>query len=297
MQIGLLVLAALIALILAARGYLLALGLLVVLTLLLWDRLRTWEWLRRIAGRIEHRQPLEKLEVAQGTWGELCRAINTLMQEQHTLLHRASLQPSSLPPAALAYLRDESIPEEGWQREVAVLVLGPHANDLENQQRWRLLAQLAFAESQRHQALLLPCATGVQLVFGAFREQPRQESLQRALGVARAIAENYRYATQAGLAAGLASGRAFATLTHGLGFSVIGAPVERALALQQLGHSPDEATLRCDERDYLRIYQGHAAERGLLLPLRRHPPAQGVYTVQLDETSSLSRGVGEGARG
>jgi hypothetical protein len=281
-RIGLLLVSALAALALLVRGQLLALALVLALSLLLGDRMRTRAWLRRIARRIEQRQPLAKLEVGRGTWGQLSRAINGLMQEQHSLLHRARLQPRALPTAALEYLYDETVPDEGWEREVAVLALGTREQGVPRHERWLLLAELATAEAEHHQALLLPCASGLQLVFGAVREQQLAVSLGRALSAAQTIAERYGEVTHSRPAAGLASGVVLATLAGGLGFSVVGTPVEQALALQQLALQRGAAQLLCDERDYLRLSQGSlnpAAARQR--PARSHALAEGVYGLPL----------------
>jgi hypothetical protein len=279
--VGAFTLALVAAVALIATGQILAGALLALLAVLLWERMRFLNWMRRVTQRIEQRQMFEKVEVEAGVWGELCRAINGLLHEQHALRHRASLQPHSLPQSALAALLGGALPPS-QHRDVAVIVIGLPMDDATADQihNWRALQQLARAEAERYEALLLPCGLGVQLVFGAFDDRPLAESVRLAATVARAIADGYAAACHGLLAAGLASGDALTMHEPVAGFSVLGSVVEQALRLQQTAASSGEALLLCGERDYMRLYT-EAMPRVHSWAPRPLQLAQGVYGVSL----------------
>lgn len=80
-------------------------------------------------------------------------------------------------------------------------------------------------------ALLQPCGDAVMLVFGAFDDRTSSEALREALGAAEQLQRAWQ-ATFVGagpLALALASGYALAAALPGLGFCVVGAPVEQAV--------------------------------------------------------------------
>ena len=114
------------------------------------------------------------------------------------------------------------------------------------------LALTAQQAAQQHGRLLQPCGDAVMLVFGAFEDRPAGESLRDALAAAAQLQADWRTINEASgaLALALASGHALAAALPGLGFCVVGAPVEQAVGLQQLAARSRRSGLLCSEESY-----------------------------------------------
>src|SRR5262245_7692264 len=71
---------------------------------------------REIARRVVAGEPIEKLEVPGGAWGQLCRAVNGLLQERRTQQRLQEALPLALPEGALAALLNGSAATSGELR-------------------------------------------------------------------------------------------------------------------------------------------------------------------------------------
>ena len=137
-------------------------------------------------------------------------------------------------------------------------------------------------EAQRHGALLHPCGDAIMLAFGAFEEQSSGETLRTALAAAESLQRSWRDgAIKAGgpLILSLASGRALAMALPGLGYCVLGAPVEQAVQLQHLARHARRLGLVCSEGVYYALRHANGAgwqPTELRIPLVGRPP-QVVY--------------------
>jgi hypothetical protein len=90
------------------------------------------------------------------------------------------------------------------------------------------------------------------LVFGAFEDRPARQSLRDALDAAEQIQQSWRASEDSGapLALALSSGYALTAALPGLGFCVVGAPVEQAVGLQQVAARARRFGLLCGEEAY-----------------------------------------------
>ncbi len=212
-----------------------------------------------------------KLEVADGAWGELCHALNRLLQQRRSEQQLRHLLPS-LPAAGAARLAELRPPPEGLPCEVVVLVVahpGAHGDPVA---LMRDAAYTALHQAQLHDALLARWGEGVVLIFGALGQQGGAGALRGAYQAARAI----NAAWAAGLPAQrprltLAGGQGLAVILPGLGLTVLGPPVEQAIALQRLGLG---APLVCNEDAYLGL------RRLGMIPPHATPPA-GPHAARL----------------
>jgi class 3 adenylate cyclase len=215
---------------------------------------------RALALRIADGRTGEKVEVPGGAWGELARAINGLLQERRVERRLREALPEPLPLEAVQSLLGGELMTEGKSRPVAVLLVGApvRAPAWERGVRhtglaaWQALAREAHAAAQRYGALLQPCGDAVMLVFGAFEERTTRESLRDALDAADLIQRSWRVADEGGppLALALSSGYALTAALPGLGFCVVGTPVEQAVGLQQLATRARRFGLLCGEEAY-----------------------------------------------
>ncbi|MBC8163763.1 MAG: hypothetical protein H7Z42_21355, partial [Roseiflexaceae bacterium] len=199
--------------------------------------------------RLAAGQTLEKLEVLQGGWGDLCRAINGLVQEQREQ-ERLRIAPTGLAADAQ--------PGAGTQRTVAILLIGcASISPGYGQTRrpsilaWQALANATRQIAQHHGALLQPCGDAIMLVFGTRGERPVDDSLLAAVAAAERLRSAWQRADNSGaLAFSITSGSVTVTTLPGLGCCVLGTPVEQALHIERLAlASPFYHTL-CDEAAY-----------------------------------------------
>ncbi|HEX9440892.1 MAG TPA: hypothetical protein VF909_14495 [Roseiflexaceae bacterium] len=242
-----------------------------------------------LAHRIGDDRQLDKVEVPHGAWGNLARAINGLLQERRVAQRMREALPAPLPLEAVQSLLGGDLATSGESRPVAVLLVsapvrapaGERGLRRSSLAAWQALARAAQEVAQRYGALLQPCGDAVMLVFGAFEERPAAASLRDALAAADQLQRGWRVASDSGnpLALALASGYALAAALPGLGFCVVGAPVEQAVGLLQLAARARRFGLLCSEEAYqsLRRDSGAAWEpTDLRVSIANRPP-QAVY--------------------
>jgi class 3 adenylate cyclase len=215
---------------------------------------------RALAERIADDRQIDKVEVPHGAWGELARAVNGLLQERRVAQRMRAALPTPLPIAAVQSLLGGDLASGGQSRPVAVLLVSAPARAPAWERgvrrsgllAWQSLAEVAQAVAHRYGALLQPCGDAVMLVFGAFEDRPAGESLRDALAAAAQLQDDWRTLSEASgaLALALASGHALAAALPGLGFCVVGAPVEQAVGLQQLAARARRSGLLCSEESY-----------------------------------------------
>ncbi|MFN8504884.1 hypothetical protein [Kouleothrix sp.] len=244
---------------------------------------------RVLARRIADSEQLAKVEVPGGAWGDLARAVNGLLQERLVEQRLREALPAPLPLDALQSLLGGDALSQGRACQVAVLLVGApvRAPAWEGGVRrtgmlaWQVLAAATHDAAQHYGALLQPCGDAVMLVFGAFEERPAQSALRDALAAADRIKRRWHddMANASPLALALASGYALAAALPGLGFSVVGAPVEQAVGLQQLALRARRFGLMCSEEAYQALRLDPGAEwqpTDLRVALANRPP-QVVY--------------------
>ncbi|SRR6266498_94557 len=270
-------------------GQLAAAALLALIVLLVRAIERRDQRAQALARLIADDQQSEKIEVPDGAWGELTRAVNGLLQERRVAERLRQALPAPLPLAAVHSLLGGELMTAGQSRPVAVLLVSAPARApaWEHGVRrgalvaWQALARAAQEAAQRYGALLQPCGDAVMLVFGAFEEHPAHESLRDALEAAALLQRGWLAYSENGasLSLALASGYALAVALPGLGFCVVGGPVEQAVSLQQLAVHARRSGLMCSEEAYqsLRRDQGGAWQpTDLRVSIANRPP-QMVY--------------------
>jgi class 3 adenylate cyclase len=270
-------------------GQLAAAALLALIVLLVRAIERRDQRAQALARLIADDQQSEKIEVPDGAWGELTRAVNGLLQERRVAERLRQALPAPLPLTAVHSLLGGELMTAGQSRPVAVLLVSAPARApaWEHGVRrgalvaWQALAQAAHEAAQRYGALLQPCGDAVMLVFGAFEERPAHESLRDALAAAALLQRGWLAYSEHGasLSLALASGYALAVALPGLGFCVVGGPVEHAVSLQQLAVHARRFGLMCSEEAYqsLRRDQSGAWQpTDLRVSIANRPP-QVVY--------------------
>ena len=276
------------AIVLILVGQLAALALLPLIALLLLAVERRDRRALALAIRIADDRQLDKLEVPPGPWGDLARAVNGLLQERRVTQRMRAALPSPLPLAAIQSLLGGDLAAGGQSRSVAVLLVGApvrapaweHGVRRGGLAAWQALALTAQQAAQQHGALLQPCGDAVMLVFGAFEERPARESLRHALAAAALLQRTWRDSDETGaLALALATGHALAAALPGMGFCVVGAPVEQAVGLQQLAARARRSGLLCSEEAYHAFRRDDGADwqpTDLRVSVANRPP-QVVY--------------------
>jgi class 3 adenylate cyclase len=270
-------------------GQFVAVALLPVLALLLHAIARRDRRAQALASRIVDAEQVEKVEVPDGPWGDLARAVNSLLQERRVEQRLRAALPTPLPLEAVHSLLGGDLAAGGQSRPVAVLLVGAPARAPAWEQgvrhaglvAWQALARAAQETAQQYGALLQPCGDAVMLVFGAFEDRPASESLRHALAAAARLQRSWQEGVENrhALALALASGHALAAVLPGLGFCVVGAPVEQAVGLQQLAARARRSGLLCSEEAYhaLRRDSGSAWQpTDLRVSIANRPP-QAVY--------------------
>jgi hypothetical protein len=251
-----LLIAALLAAALAAlsASTLVVLAIMLVCLVVVWDRLALAADLRRLAGVVAAVDEA-KLEVADGAWGELCHVLNRLLQQRRAESQLRHLLPA-LPTSSAARLSELRPPLEGLACDIAVLAVGlPGGGDPVS--GLREVAYAAQHQAELYDALLARWGEGVFLIFGAVGPQGPGAALRSAHEAARALGAMWGPRPPAhGPRLTLAAGRGRVVVLPGLGLTVVGAPVEQAIALQGLaqptGAPPAFATpLLCNEDAYL----------------------------------------------
>lgn len=214
---------------------------------------------RLLAHRIMSDQNIEKLEVPHGEWGELCRAINGLMQERR-IQQRLRLMSPALPDDAMHALLNNDIPRPDEMRVVSVLLIrcdNAHQLDAHAGQTasiaWQAIATTAYEQASRHGALLQPCGNDISLIFGVFTAQSMHVTIQAAMTAANALQQTWFDSptnVYSSLTISLTSGPAAVTILPGLGCCVLGAPIEQALQIERLVPLAPRSRLFCSENVY-----------------------------------------------
>ena len=246
-------------LLLFLAGQFVALALLPLIALLLLAVDRRDRRALALAVRIADERRFDKLEVPHGPWGDLARAVNGLLQERRVEQRLRAALPSPLPLEAVQSLLGGDLAAGGQSRPVAVLLVGApvrapaweHGVRRGGLAAWQALALTAQQVAQQHGALLQPCGNAVMLVFGAFEDRPARESLRQALAAAALLQRTWRDGAEtSALALALSAGHALAAALPGMGFCVVGAPIEQAVGLQQLAARARRSGLLCSEEAY-----------------------------------------------
>lgn len=241
---------ALLALAVAALAVLfvpwLALGALALAAMLIIrDQLALQRDLRSLAAAISSDDADHKLEVSEGPWGELSYALNRLRQQQRAASRLRELLPA-LP--ARAALGEWQLPSDGLPCDVAVLALTTPPGGMPVA-GLRAAASVAAAAARTYDALISRSGEHLVVIFGATGQQSPLSTLRDAQQAARAIYRHWS-ASPAGSRPhlALASGQAHAVVLPGLGLSIVGQPIDQALALLAFA---SETQLLCNEDAYL----------------------------------------------
>ncbi len=219
---------------------------LVTALLIIWDRLALERDLRRLAASVTDTESGGKLEVTDDAWGELCHTINRLRQQRRAEQRLQRLLPE-LPP--IEDLLEAELPPEGVPCDVAALAIAPPEGAAQAA-RLREAATIAAASVRQYHALLTRSGQNLVLIFGVTGRQSPALILRNARQAARAIHTHWNLDATRRPRLVLASGQARLATLPGLGLSVIGPPVDQALALLDLA---DEELLLCNEEAYLNL--------------------------------------------
>ena len=200
-----------------------------------------------------------KIEVPRGAWGELCRAINTITQEQRRQEHLRRPSLHVLAEDQLRVLLEINPAGLETQRVVAVLLVScgsaqPRANQRRVLGEWQTLAKVTQSLARQHGALLQPCGDAILLAFGALQQRPIEAALVSAITAADALRTELAGVP---LAIAITSGSVNVTTLPGLGCCIIGEPVERAMQIKRLALAAPSFHMLCDESAYyaLRRYE------------------------------------------
>lgn len=241
-----------------------------------WDRAALDRELRALATAVAAGSPAGKLEVTDGAWGELCHALNRLQQQRHAQRQVEMLLPT-LPVARAARLADAGIPADGLLCEVAVLALARPAGLQGAASHLRETAEVALLQARRHEALLARSGERFLLIFGALEGQSPAANLRAARQAAGDLHAAWA-AVDGGPRLTLAAGTARAVVLPGLGLTVIGAPVEQAVGLQEMA---GPAHLVCNEDAYLGLRRIGAVPPQPLNPRLATPDERPAYSISL----------------
>lgn len=250
--------------------------LLVAALIIAWDRATLERDLRALAARVAAEQFETKLEVGEGAWGELRHALNRLLQQRRAQRQLQPLLPS-LPAARLA---DLHLPPEGLICDVAVLALSRASLPRDAVAGLRAIAEAALTQAEAHHALLVRADERVLLVFGALGQQSHAAELRSAHAAATALQRCWAsQPPNERPRLSLAVGQARAFALPGLGYTVVGPPIEQALALQALAVGNG---LLCNEEAYLGLRHLGATPPQLAPPrLRAADGGSAAYAVPL----------------
>ncbi|MEF3275482.1 MAG: DUF3329 domain-containing protein [Chloroflexus sp.] len=197
------------------------------IALLLWERYQLFRAMRGLARQLQAGHFDSKLEVGTGAWGEVCHAINRIMQQWRAEQHMQRLQPAQ---PALRQTNQLSLypPVDGRVSPVAVLAVRrlAIADPLTE-----IRARVHFVREavERQQALIQWSDDHVLLIFGALVAE--SDPIRPAIAAVETI-------TNAALTTGLPL-PPFALCVGGgrvavaplLGLYVTGAPIEQASLL------------------------------------------------------------------
>ncbi len=241
--------------------------------LLLWERYRLTRAMRALANRLQHAPFDTKLEVGAGAWGEVCHAVNRLLQQWRTEQHLQRLQPSQ---PALRQINPLNLhpPVAGHVTPIAVLAIGQLGLDGDiNEMRARI--HLIAEAIERQQALLQWRDSYALLIFGALTNET--DPVRNAVAAATNIIAN---AENTGLTIppmALSSGQGRVAVIPLIGLYVTGEPLEQACSLI---HQTTPSTLTCAEEAYF-----YLRSAGLLpLSVARYTTPARSYALALGDT-------------
>lgn len=220
--------------------------LLVTALVIIWDRMGLERDLRRLAVSVASTETGAKLEVTDDAWGELCHAVNRLRQQRRAEQQLQRLLPE-LP--AVDDLLEANLPPEGLPCDIAALAIAPPEGTAKTT-RLREAAALAAAGTREYNALLTRPGEHLVMIFGLTGRQGPAAILRNARQAARAIHAHWTLDAARRPRLALASGQARVMSLPGLGLTVIGPPIDQALALLNLA---DEDLLLCNEETYLAL--------------------------------------------
>jgi hypothetical protein len=254
------------------RSSLVVPAILLVSIVVAWDRLALAADLRHLAAAVGVAEGDDaKLEVADGAWGELCHALNRLLQQRRAESQLRYLLPA-LPASGTARLSELRPPPEGLACDIAVLAVGQAGIAGDEVAGLREIAYVALHQAELYDALLARWGEGVILIFGAVGSQGPGAALRGAHEAARAIGAAWAVALPGqSRRLSLAAGRGRLVVLPGLGLTVVGAPVEQAMTLQELAHPASMppafgAPLLCNEDAYLGLRR-----QGVIPPIELPP--------------------------
>lgn len=220
--------------------------LLVTALVIIWDRLVLERDLRRLAVSVANTETGAKLEVTDDAWGELCHAVNRLRQQRRAEQQLQRLLPE-LP--AVEALLEANLPPEGLPCDIAALAIAPPEGSAQTT-RLREAAALAAASTREYDALLTRPGEHLVMIFGVTGRQGPAAILHNARQAARAMHAHWTLDAARRPRLALTSGQARVMSLPGLGLTVIGPPIDQALALLDLA---DEDLLLCNEETYLAL--------------------------------------------
>lgn len=245
---------------------------------ILWERVAIESDLRALTAAVLANTPETKLEVTDGAWGELCHALNRLHQQRRAQQQLAPMLPT-LPANRAARLADNGLPPDGLLCEVAVLAIGGVGAPGDPVGQLRERAYAALHQAQLHDGLLMRVGDHLLLILGAMGQQSLTTTLRAAQQAASAIIATTAAEEGDGrLRLTLAAGAARALILPGLGYSVLGPPVDQAIALQNLASATQ---LLCNEDAYLGLRRLAAVPPQPPAPRLLTPDQRPVYAVSL----------------
>lgn len=224
------------------------------LGLLSWERIYLERAMHQFASRVLAGDIDAKFEVKSGAWGRICHAVNGLLQRQR--LSTRALQMLPALPSKLYTRSDLQLPSEGSERPMTILVIGYTASARTGGGKADLTALHALAATVHEQVeqqgvLLQQLGNMILIAFGTFEERPLSSSLQQALQTAQAVDRAWKnVAPQRPLTMSLACGNVLAATLPGIGYTLIGAPIEQAQRLQTRAAEDLECTCICSEDAY-----------------------------------------------
>jgi hypothetical protein len=238
-----------------------------------------YEWLRTehtinvLARKLTEDVETTKIEVREGRWASLQYALNRMLQQRRTQQHVQALLPNI--PTGAADISAAQIPPEGLPRYLVVLALSLQTT---NMTVWHELSRLIARKAEEHTAFIDWNSSVILMAFGAFADQERTELIRTALHVARQIHHNVAFPM---LTMAMAAGESRITVLPGLGYTLMGSPLEQVTTLCAHGTMVrNRQLLLCNEELYLMLrHLGSLPAPPTTLKLENTIPT--VYAVTL----------------
>jgi hypothetical protein len=217
--------------------------------LLLIEALLSERALRRVAASLAFNGTEPKLEVGGGALGELCHQINRVVQQRRAQQRLLAMLPSP-PPAVAARLADLVVPPDGLMPQIAVLAIRLPGGNEPTADALQLVAAETVRQAALYGALLSRSGNVLLLSFGALGGTP-DTAVRSAYRAAFGLHADWQdRPMNARPAVCLTSGVVEAVLVPGLGYTLIGPPLNEAVALLATATAD---TLYCDEAIYLHL--------------------------------------------